>query len=155
MQSNPRGTTEMRVLLIIGGVIVFGTPLFVLLAKLLGVENATIAVFALLLVVVFVIVRRYFERRRINRHSANQPFRSIGTTRYLPQKYSKHRQRSYIAAVNRPQKPEPTPLQRTRLKILRFALKPLQFVTHILSSSAEGEIKRDELSHRQTRHTMW
>ncbi len=145
----------MRVLLIIGGVIVFGTPIFVLLARLLGVENATIVVFALLAIAGFVMARRYLKRRRIDKLSANQPYRSTGSTRNWVQKYSKHGRRSYNATANLPGKPEPIPLQGNLSKVLRIALKPLQFVMHILSSRTEGEVKRDELSHRQTRHTMW
>ena len=155
MQSDPRGTPEMRTLLIIGGVIIFGTPFFVILAGFLGVENAIIAIFALLAIVVFVMVRRYLERRRIHKPAATQPYRSTGTTQYWPEKYSKHGRRSYNVAVNRPRKPEPTPLQRNLLKVLRFALKPLQFAGYILSNRTKGDIKKDELLHRQTRNTTW
>ena len=156
MQSDPRGTPEMRALLVIGGVIVFGTPVFVLLARLLGVENATIAAFALLTIVVFVMARRYLERRRIEKPTATQqPYRSTGTTRYWPQEYSKHGQRSYNAAVNRLGKPEPIPLRGNLSKVLRFALKPLQFAGYILSNRTKGDIKKDELLHRQTRNTSW
>lgn len=155
MQSDPRGTPDMRALLIIGGVIIFGTPIFVILAGFLGVGNAIIAIFALLAVVVFVIARRYLERHRINRSSTNQPYRSTGTTRDWPEKYSKHGRKSYYAAVNRPGKPEPIPLQGNLLKVLRFALKPLQFAGYILSNRTKGDIKKDELLHRQTRNTPW
>ena len=155
MQSDSRGTPEMRALLIIGGVIIFGTPIFVILAGFLGVENAIIAIFALLAIVVFVMVRRYLERRRIEKPAATQPYRSTGTTRYWPEKYSKDRQRSYNAAVNRPGKPEPTSLQGNLWKVLRFALKPLQFAEYIMSNRTKGDIKKDELLHRQTRNTPW
>ena len=155
MQSDPRGTPDMRALLIIGGVIIFGTPIYVLLSRFLGVENATIAIFILLAVVVFAIVRRYLERRRIEKPAATQPYRSTGTTRYWPEKYSKHGRRSYNAAVNRPQEPEPTSLQRSLLKVLRFALKPLRFAGYVMSNRTKGDIRKDELLHRQTRHTPW
>ena len=134
---------------------IFGTPIFVILAGFLGVENAIIAIFALLAIVVFVMVRRYLERRRIDNPPANQPYRSTGTTRYWPQEYSKHGRRSYNAAVTRPGKPESIPLQGNPLKVLRFALKPLQFAGHILSNRTKGDIKKDELLHRQTRNTTW
>ena len=155
MQRDPRGTPDMSALLIIGGMIIFGTPIFVILAGFLGVGNAIIAIFALLAIVVFVMVRRYLEHRRINRPSANQPYRSTGTTRDWPEKYSKHGRKSYNAAVNRPGTPEPTPLQRNLLKILRFALKPLQFAGYAMSNRTKGDIKKDELLHRQTRNTPW
>ena len=153
MQSDPRGTPDMRAPLIIGGVIIFGTPIFVILAGFLGVENAIIAIFTLLAIVVFVMVRRYLERRRIEKPAATQPYRSTGTTRYWPEKYSKDRQGSYNAAVNRPGKPEPTPLQGNLLKVLRFALKPLRFAGYVMSNRTKGDIRKDELLHRQTRHT--
>jgi predicted lipid-binding transport protein (Tim44 family) len=156
MQSDPRGTPDMRAPLIIGGVIIFGTPIFVILTGFLGVGNAIIAIFALLAIVAFAIVRRYFERRRVNRPSASQPYRSTGTTRDWPQKYNKHGRRSYNAAANRPRKPELTSPQRGILKVLRFALKPLRFVWYILNNRPEGDIKKDELLHRQTRNTpLW
>ena len=155
MQSDPRGTPEMRTLLIIGGAIIFGTPIFVILAGFLSVENAIISIFALLAIVVFVMVRRYLERRRIEKPTATQPYRSTGTTRYWPQRHSKHGRRSYNAAVTRPGKPESIPLQRNLLRFLRFALKPLQFAAYILSNRTEGDVKKDELLHRQTRYTHW
>lgn len=155
MQSDPRGTPDVRALLIIGGVIIFGTPIFVILAGFLGVGNAIIAIFALLAIVVFVMVRRYLERRRIEKPTATQPYRSTGTTSDWPEKYSKHGRRSYNAAVNRPGKPEPNLLQGNLLKILRFALKPLQFAGYIMSNRTKGDIKKDELLHRQTRNTPW
>ena len=155
MQSDPRGTTETRALLVIGGVIIFGTPIYYVLAVYLGAMNATIAVFILLAVAAFIIVRRYFNRRRLDNRSANQPYRSTGATRDWPQKYGKHRHQSYSAAVNSPGKLEPTPIQRNLLKVLRFALKPLQFAGYILSNRTKGDIKKDELLHRQTRNTPW
>lgn len=155
MQSDPMGTPEMRALLIIGGVIIFGTPIYVILAGFLGVGNAIIAIFAPLAIVVFVMVRRYFERRRVEKPTTTQPYRSTGTTRDWPEKYSKHGRKSYNAAVNRPGKPEPTSLQRSLLKVLRFALKPLRFVWYILNNRPKGYIKKDELLHRQTRNTPW
>lgn len=152
VQSDSRGTHEMRALLIIGGVIIFGTPIFVILAGFLGVENAIIA---LLAIVVFVMVRGYLERRRIEKPAATQLYRSTGTTRYWPEKYSKHGRRSYNAAVNRPGKPGPAPLQRNLLKVLRLALKRLQFVGYVMSNRTKGDINKDELLHRQTRNTPW
>ena len=145
----------MRALLIIGGVIIFGTPISVILAGFLGVGNAIIAIFALLAIVVFVMVRRYLERRRIEDPAATQPYRSTGITRDWPEKYSKHGRRSYNAAVNRHGTLEPTPLQGNLLKILRLALRPLQFAGYIMSNRIKGDIKKDELLHRQTRNTPW
>ena len=145
----------MRALLIIGGVIVFGTPIYYVLAGYMGLMNATIAVFILLAVAAFIIVRRYFNQRRLDDLSANQPYRSTGTTRDWPEKYSKHGRKSYNATVNRPGKLEPTPLQRNLLKILRFALKPLQFAGYVMSNRTKGDIKKDELLHHQTRNTPW
>ena len=155
MQGDPRGTTETRLLLIIGGVIIFGTPIYYVLAVYLGVMNASIAVFILLAVAAFIIIRRYFNRRRMDNLSASQPYRSTGTTRDWPQKYGKHRQWSYNAVANSPGKPESPSLQKNLLKVLRFALKPLQFTGYILSNRTKGDIKKDELLHRQTRNTPW
>ena len=153
MQNDPRGPTVMRVLMVVGGVIVFGTPAYVILAAYLSVAITT-AITILLAIVTFVIIRRNINRYHIAKHSANQPYRSTGTTRDWPRKYAKHGQERYNAAVNRSRKLEPTP-QRNLSKILRLMLKPLQFVMHILSSRTIGEVKRDELSHRLTRHTRW
>ena len=155
MQSDPRGTPEMRALLIIGGVIIFGTPIYYVLAAYMGLNGIIFAVVSLLAIAGFITTKRYFERRRLDKHLSNQPYRSTGITRDWPQKYSKHRQQSYNAAVNRPRKPEPTSLHSHLLKVPRFALKPLRFVWDILNNRPKGYIKKDELLHRQTRNTPW
>ena len=155
MQSDPRGTADMRALLIIGGAMIFGTPIFVILSGFLGVGNAIIAIFALLGIVVFVMVKRYLERRRIEKPTAAQPYRSTGTTRYWPQRHSKHGRRSYNGAVTGPGKSKPTPLQRNLLMVLRFTMKPLQWVAFVLQNRPAGDIEKDELLHRQTRNTTW
>ena len=154
MQNDPRGPTEMRALRTIGGVIVFGTPIFAILAGFLGVAVASV-ITILLAAASFVTIRRNFKHYRIENPPANQPYRSTGTTRYWPQKYNKRERKSYNAAVNRHRKPEPTRLQRNLLKVLRFALKPLRSVRYIISNRMEGDIKKDELLHRQTRNTPW
>ena len=155
MQNDPRGTPESRVIIITGGVVIFGAPVFYVLAGYMGVINAVIAAAIALAIAFFVAGRRYLERRRINSPSTNKPYRSTGSTRHLPQKYSRHARRSYNTAVNRPAKPEPSSLQGSLLKILRLALKPLRPVWRILNNRHEGDIRKDELVHRQTRHTPW
>lgn len=156
MHSDPLTSKGMRMMLIIAGVIIFGSPIYYILAWLLGVTDTTISVFILLALAIaaFVTVRRFFNRRR-KHQPANKPFRSTGATHDWPQKYSKHGRKSYNAAVNQPRKPEPTPLQRNLLRVLQFALKPLRFVWHIPNNRMEGDIKKDELLHRQTRNTPW
>lgn len=143
------GTTVMKVLLIIAGAMVFGTPIYFVLAAYLGISNATII---LLSVVVFIIIRLYFNRRRIAKPITAQPFRSTGTTHHMPQKYGKHRRESYSAAVNRRRNSELTPLQRNLLKILQLTLKPLLSVAFILQNTPKGDIKRYELVHQLTRN---
>ena len=155
MHSDPLASKGIRVMLIIAGVIIFGSPIYYILAWGLGVSGTTISVAILLAIATFVIAGRYFNHRRIDKLSSIKSYRSTGATRAWPQKYSKHGRRSYKASANRSRKPESTPLQRNLLDVLRFALMPLQFVVYILKNKPEGDIKKDELLHRQTRHTPW
>ena len=136
MQSDPRGPTEMRVLLIIGGVIVFGSPIYYILAWGLGVKDTTIAVFVLLAIAAFVIVRRYSNRHHI-RQPSNKSFRSTSSTRDWPQKYRKHRRQQYKATLNNREKSRTS---RTR--------RAANMTAHFLNSTALRLITRSEMDKR-------
>ena len=138
----------MRALLIIGGVIVFGTPIYYILSMLLGISIATTIMVA---IAVFIAARYYLNHRRINKLSADHLYRPTGTTRDWPQEYSKHRLDTRKISGNWCRKPEPSRLQRNSMKIFRFTLMPLKFSAHILLSRHRGNAKSEELFHRQSR----
>ncbi len=148
MRSDPLATTGFKVLLIITGVIIFGTPIYYILVVLLGIVAATTILVA---IAVFITTRYYLNRRRINKLSADHLHRPTETTRDWPQKYSKNRLDTRNISGNWRRKSEPNSLQRNSMNIFRFTLMPLKFVAHILLSRHRGNAKSEELLHRQTR----
>lgn len=148
MRSDPLATTGFKVLLIIAGVIIFGTPIYYILAMLLGISIATTI---LVVIAVFIAARYYLNHRRINKLSVDHLYRTTGTTRDWPQEYSKHRRDTRKISGNWRRKPEPTRLQRNIRKVFGFALTPLKFAAYILLSRHRGNSKSEELLHQQTR----
>lgn len=137
----------MRVLLIIAGVIIFGTPLYYFLLAYIGLNGAIFAVGSLLAIAGFITTKRYFEHRRLGKHLANQPYRSTGNTRDWPQKYSKHRREQYRTTVNKHGKPRTSRSGRTIVRTLRF----LHSVALRLITRSEMDKSLDNRLHRQTR----
>ena len=150
MRSDPRGPTVMRALLIIAGVLIFGTTIYVILAGFLGISIATGILLAVAAFIIVRIVRRYFNRRRMDKSSTNQPFRSTGATRDWPQKYGKRRRKSYNAATNIRQKPQTSRLHKALSTIAHFAVKTLKFAVQPFTRGPMDKRLENRL-HKQTR----
>ena len=147
MQGDPLTSKSMRVMLIIAGVIIFGAPIYYLLAWGLGVTDTTIAVFVLLAVLAYFAIRRYFNRRRVDKPAGNQPYISTGITRDWPQKYSKHRREQYTPIVNKRGKPQTSRSGGTAARPLRF----LHSVALHLTTRSEMDKRLDNRLHHRTR----
>ena len=147
MHGDPLTSKSMRVMLIIAGVIIFGAPIYYILAWGLGVTDTAIAVFVLLAVLAYFVVRRYFNRRRVDKPAGNQPYISAGSTRDWPQKYRKHRGEQYKATVNMRGKPRTSRSEGTVVRTLHFLNSvALRFITR-----SEMDKRLDNRLHRQTR----
>ncbi|MXY46017.1 MAG: hypothetical protein F4Y44_03330 [Chloroflexi bacterium] len=148
MQSDPLTSKGMRALLIIAGVIIFGSPIYYILAWGLGISDATISVFILaaLAIAAFLIIRRYFNRSSMHQPAA-KPFRSTGVTRGWPQKYSKHRRKQYWTTANKRGKPRTSLGDSAVVRPLRF----LRLLALWLITRSEMDKSLDNRLHRQTR----
>lgn len=149
MQSDPLTTTRMRAFLIIAGIIIFGSPIYYILAWGLGVKDITIAVFVLLATAAFVIVRLYLNRLRVDKQLSNpaQSLMSAGTTRDWAQKYSKHSRERHKANLNNHGKSQTSRVPRAVDKIARF----LNSMALRLITRSDMDKRLDNRLHQQTR----